>query len=326
MGIGSWRRLFLACSVGLWAGAAGAQLAKVDLWVLPTTSPSDQEFLLGSPNAKPASIAAELRLPRGGSDRLPAVVMLHGSGGIVGAQDAWAREFAAMGLATLMIDSFSGRGIVSTVSDQDQLSRWAMIVDAYRALDRLSRHPRIDPARIALMGFSRGGGAAHYAALKRFAALYGPGDGMGFAAFVALYPTCDRVFRDGQSTVDKPIRLFHGTADDYIPIDSCRAYVDRMRRAGADIALTEYPGAHHVFDNPALKPPVRLAQGQTTRACPLIEETAEGVLVNSQTRRPFSYAGDACVERGVTVAYDAQAHAEVIKAVREFLATALKLK
>jgi hypothetical protein len=35
-----------------------------------------------------------------------------------------------------------------------------MIVDAYRAFDLLPKHPRIDPAHIALMGFSRDWGSS----------------------------------------------------------------------------------------------------------------------------------------------------------------------
>jgi hypothetical protein len=44
-------------------------------------------------------------------------------------------------------------------------------------------------------------------------------------------------------------------------------------------------------------------------------------LFNSQTAKPFSYA-DACVEFGLTVAYNAQAVADAQKAVRE-ITTAL---
>ena len=125
---------------------------------------------------------------------------------------------------------------------------------------------------------------------------------------------------------DKPIRIFHGAADNYVPADKCRAYVERLKKVGNDITLIEYTGAHHVFDNPALKNPVKLAQGQTTRGCPFLEEVPGGRIVNSQTKQTFTYASDPCVERGVTIAYDAQAHAEVVKAIKEFLIVTLQPK
>jgi hypothetical protein len=102
--------------------------------------------------------------------------------------------------------------------------------------------------------------------------------------------------------------------------------VDRLRKAGKDILLTEYPDAHHVFDNPALQNPLKLPQAQTTRRCPPLEETPDGQIVNSQTKQPFTYAGDPCVERGTTVAYHAQAHAEALKAIKEFVIATLQPK
>ena len=67
-----------------------------------------------------------------------------------------------------MLDSFSGRGLTSTSTNQALLGRFNMILDAYRALDVIANHPRIDPTRIAVMGFSRGGQSALYSSLKRF--------------------------------------------------------------------------------------------------------------------------------------------------------------
>ena len=318
--------LSFVCIGMLASTSAHAQIARLELHMMQTQSPTDQEFLTGRKDAKPVIITGELRIPRPGTDRLPAVVLLHGSGGASGLQDNWAREFNALGIATLIVDSFTGRGIVSTGNDQDQLSRLAMVLDAYRALELLAKHPRIDSARVMVMGWSRGGGAAHWSALKRFSAMHGPGGGLGFAGYIALYPTCNRVFIEGLDVVDKPIRIFHGAADDYVPIAGCRAYVDRLRKAGKDVSLTEYPDAHHIFDNPALKNPLKLPQAQTTRRCPPLEEAQDGRIINSQTKQPFTYAGDPCVERGTTVAYDTQAHAEALKAIKEFVTTTLQPK
>lgn len=322
------RPLVLAAVVGASAAlaphAAQAQIAKLELHVLQTQTPTDQEFLTGRKDARPASIVGELRIPKPGTDRLPAVVLLHGSGGVTDREDTWARELNAMGVATFMLDSFTGRSIGNTIADQDQLSRLAMVGDAYRALELLAAHPRIDANRVMLMGFSRGGGATHWAAQKRFWQLHGRSGGPGFAAYVAFYPNCNRRFVGGLDVVDKPIRIFHGTADDYIPIAGCRAYVEALKQAGKDVSLTEYAGAHHGFDNPARKSTVKVARAQTTRNCPLLEETPDGRIVNSRTQQPFRYASDPCVETGTTLAYDAKAYAESLAAVKQLVTATLQ--
>lgn len=57
--------------------------------------------------------------------------------------------------AAFILDAFTGRGIIDTNADQSQLDSIAMMHDAFAALGKLATHPRIDPARIAAMGFSR---------------------------------------------------------------------------------------------------------------------------------------------------------------------------
>jgi dienelactone hydrolase len=320
--------------------AAVAQIARNEIHSFQTISPSDQQFLMKKEGAPSPTIAGELRIPRPGTDRMPAVVLLHGSDGVTNNIDAWAREIASTGTAVFIVDSFTGRNLVNVAADQDRLSRFAQVVDAYRALDLLTKHPRIDPKRIAVMGFSRGGGAAHWAAMERFHEAYGSKD-VAFAGFVAFYPTCNRSLRGSAEVSSKPIRILHGTADDYVPIAECRAYVDRQRAAGSDIALTEVPGAHHIFDEANLASEVRIANFQnifeeanlpsevrianvqTTRNCPLIEEADDGVLVNSATRRPFTYASDPCVERGVTIGHIPVGLVVARRLVREFIDLAL---
>lgn len=121
---------------------------------------------------------------------------------------------------------------------------------------------------------------------------------------------------------DHPIRLFHGTADDYNPVAPCRAYVERLREAKKDVRLTEDPDAAHLFDEPALARPFKLTRAPTTRHCELTEGR-NGVVLNAKTYTPFSYA-DACVEYGPTVAFDEKAYAASRKAVAELVTEVLR--
>ena len=78
------------------------------------------------------------------------------------------------------------------------------------------------------MGFSRGGQAALYASLKRFHQLWNK-SGIEFAAYVPFYPDCMTTFRSDTEVVDRPIRIFGGTPDDYNPIAACKPYAARLR-------------------------------------------------------------------------------------------------
>ncbi|GGC65779.1 dienelactone hydrolase family protein [Undibacterium terreum] len=298
-----------------------AQVARMEIHTFPSMTLSDQEFLTGSKDGKAVTLAGELRLPRAGSDRLAAVVILHGSGGINGGITDWAQDLNAMGVATFVIDSFTARGITNTFNDQAQLGRLAMTIDAYRALDLLARHPRIDPARIALMGFSRGGQPALYASLKRFQKMHSTA-GLEFAAYMPFYAACGTSYLEDEGVAGKPIRLFHGVADDYAPIAACRSYTARLQAAGKDVVLTEYAGAGHVFDWQALKKPVKLEKAQRTGQC-VLAEAQDGVIINAKTKQAFSYA-DPCVDLGPTIAYDEKASNEARRDVKNFVTAVLK--
>jgi len=140
--------------------------ARVEAIPIQTLTISDEQFLKGDAYGRPTTIAGVLRIAQG-SGRLPLVVLVAGSGGITNA-DVWDRQFETMGVSTFEMDSFAGRGIVSTIVDQSQLGRLNMILDLYRSLAVLAAHPRVDPKRIAVMGFSPGAQATLYASLKRF--------------------------------------------------------------------------------------------------------------------------------------------------------------
>jgi len=205
------------------------------------------QFLAGAPGGRAADIWGDLQLPRGGAGRVPAVVIVHSAGGVGPHEWDWAAELNDIGLATFVLDSFSGRGLHNAVGRPGRFAPVLATVDAYRALELLSTHPRIDPSRIALMGFSYGGIVSLYASLTRFHRMHGPA-GAAFAAFLPFYPFCNYRFVADAQVSERPIRIFHGAADDWTPIGPCRGYVERLRRAGKDVQLIEYPGAPHAFD------------------------------------------------------------------------------
>ncbi len=88
------------------------------------------------------------------------------------------------------------------------------------------------------MGFSKGAVAAVYSSNERFRKLHGPSN-VQFAAHIGLYTPCNVRYAQDDKTSSKPIRMFHGIADDYVSIEPCREYAERLKKAGADVALTE---------------------------------------------------------------------------------------
>lgn len=295
--------------------------ARIEVLPIETVTISDAQFLTGDAGGKPTIVAGALRLAQG-AGRLPLVVFIAGSGGFSSNTDVWDLQFEEMGISTFTLDGFAARGITSLVTDQSKLGRLNMIVDLYRSLAVLAAHPRVDPARIAVMGFSRGGQIALYASLKRFQKRWNS-SGVEPAAYIPLYPTCVTTYIDDTDVSGHPIRIFHGVSDDYVEIAPCRAYVARLRAAGKDVTLTEYADTWHAFDYVVLPSTPMIAQNAQTTHCVLKEEPG-GVILNMATMKPFTFE-DGCVGRNPHVAYSASATHATEVAVKDLLRTAFKL-
>ena len=328
-----WRVAIAAwtfCTVVLLAGIeTNAQsmpkdvASRVEIYAIPSLTISDQQFLTGDANGKPVTVAGEFRIAQG-TGRLPVVVLMHGSSGVGSSMDPWVHQFNAMGISTFVIDGFSGRGLTAVGPNQALLGRLNLIVDIYRSLDILAKHPRVDPDRIVLMGFSRGGQAALYASLDRFNKLWNK-SGAQFAAYIPFYPDCSTTYATDTEVATRPIRIFHGTPDDYNPVASCKAYVARLQAAKRDVVLTEYPDSAHGFDAGllGLSTVGVSANAQTARHCH-IKEGEGGVLMNADTQAPFGYK-DACIEFNPHVGGNPATAEQARKAVSDFLRVLFKL-
>ena len=245
---------FLFCSKGISEESlSDGKKGKIKFESIPVVTLN--QFLKGETEGKSVQISGKLQFPKKKwTGRLPAVVLLHGGGGVSDNQSTWAASLRNIGIATFIVDSNSARGCrkkektISLCKNAYLHQGLGHIPDAYRALDLLSTHPRIDPKRIGLMGFSVGGKAALYASVKRFQKMWGT-PGLEFAAYVPFYPGCKTVFENDEIISDSPVRIFFGELDDFVSAELCQEYVNRLRKTGKDVTITIYPNVGHAFDH-----------------------------------------------------------------------------
>src|SRR4051812_42459328 len=110
-----WAAFFVMVPGIAFAEPAVSDLAaRTELRAVETLTLTDEQFLLGDKSGKTVTVAGELRFPRSATGRAPAIILQHGSGGVGSREEYWAKFFNELGVATFVIDSFSGRGIVQT--------------------------------------------------------------------------------------------------------------------------------------------------------------------------------------------------------------------
>jgi dienelactone hydrolase len=320
----------LVLAAGLCIGAAGATAqtpenksvpARTEVHAFPSLTLTDTQFLNGDANGKQVTLTGTLSIAQG-TGKLPVAILMHGSGGIGPNVPPWVQLLNANGISTFVLDGFTGRGLTGVGHDQILLGRLNFTLDMYRAMEVLAKHPRVDANRIAMIGFSRGGQGILFASLDRFQKQWNK-SGASVAAYIPFYPDCGTSYRDDTATTGGPIRIHHGEPDDYNPLRSCMAYVDRLKTAGRDVAITAYPNAEHGFDSPLLPPKTVATNNQSVREC-ILKEGDNGLVINAATNQSFTYK-DECVRLNPHVGSNAAATAAARAAVLETLRGVFKL-
>jgi dienelactone hydrolase len=207
---------------------------------------------IASLHETPLNIAGRLRVPEL-DGQLPAVILLHGSAGPSAREGGYAEPLNDAGFVTLELDQWSPRGLAGGASGRPRTVA-ETLPDLYGARAWLAAHPKVDPARIGVVGFSFGAVAAMLAATR---ARNEPFLGEDcFAALMPVYPIChlyNRVpgFEFG-GLVDAPVLIVTGALDGYDNDpragETLVASLDAADRARIRTeVMTE---AHHGFDMP----------------------------------------------------------------------------
>ena len=212
--------------------------------------------------------------PPAGTGKRMATIHLHGGGFTGGSKDG----------LTERIRPLAARGYVS-IAAQYRLAgdaKWPAQIEDVKAAIRWTRANAaslgIDPARIAVVGYSAGGHLALMAAgTQNRPELEGRGGHAGVGtqvvACAAYYPVTEiRAGGDGAANVlmaagsdaaahraaspvtyvansFAPTVLFHGVADTTVPLESSQRFMQLLRDAGVVTELHTFAGAPHAFDS-----------------------------------------------------------------------------
>jgi dienelactone hydrolase len=310
------------------AGDAHAQSANETI-TLPSATYANfgQIFTHAAPDAL-VDVPATLGFPADTTGHMPAVVIVHTLAGFRGQNEGWqAQQLREAGFATLTYDSFAARGMGDLVATpmRGRPPYPSALADAFVALATLSRDPRIDPKRTAILGFSFGGEVAHDTAFERVRAALSQ-DQQRFAAHVAYYPAgVYGVVADANAYTGAPILLMIGD-DDTLPVAKAEAYLTYGKAYGhpAPVELVTYAGAKHGWTDPGLGAAREYPYLASTRKCPFVlisQHDGRRLLVDGEARAFEDKGFEACIRDslGYTMGYDEAVRRRSADTAIEFL-------
>lgn len=304
----------------------------------PTRSPYDFSELLHNYDAAVQHTGkGHLTLPEGASvdNPVPAMIILHGSGGIdKDREPVYAQMFAQHGIAAFVLDYYSVRG---STKDSSYLmktlsaSETDVVVDAYSALKILGSHPAIDASRIGVTGYSYGGMATRYTLDPRIKAAVAP-DVPRFAAHIDVYGPCHQTLGNTQTTGAPYLAVF-GDEDNSVDPGQCKTVHGNIANAGSPVETLMIPGAGHawessrprdVYDFPYISnctmsfDPVSgapLINGKQTTSSPIGATRGERAFA----RAKIMVDAPQCIKRGYIIGDDKNADTKAKAKMLEFL-------
>ncbi|MFZ4809525.1 MAG: dienelactone hydrolase family protein [Hyphomicrobiaceae bacterium] len=257
--------------------------------------------------------------------RVPAAVIINSSGGVNAlVEHYYARVLSREGIAALVVDSFSPRGVRRTGDDQNRVAQSKSNSDAFAGHRWLSSQNWVDPQKIIVLGMSRGGEAAYSAALDGLRKRMEVGKAT-FAAHVAIaIGGCNFPQRDVRTT-GGPIFFMLAELDETQLVGPCIEYVEKMRKAGtATIRVAVYPGVYHAYEGTSGV--MFAADNWASQNCSgRFDRDENFLLYHRGTNRRITpgsqtdYLFKTCLQRGYVVGGDERVKAQATADLLQFL-------
>ncbi len=200
-------------------------------------------------------VDAFIAFPKKGEGPFPVVMFTHASGGAALFTDEWfkfnrlaAKSLLKKGIGVMFLDNFSARGQRHTYVDQSTITHWSTVMDAFKALEYLSKDPKVNIKKVGITGWSRGGAISLMASEKRLRDELISED-LYFAAAQPRSPPCWSIgmFVNPQPIKETKTWMVLGGADDYTLAKHCVELGEKYKANGADIEITVKKGWHHGF-------------------------------------------------------------------------------
>ncbi|MGW8161562.1 MAG: dienelactone hydrolase family protein [Desulfobulbales bacterium] len=176
----------------------------------------------------------------------PGILVVHEWWGLNEYARERARMFAELGYTALAVDMY---GDGKQAEHPDEAGKFAAAVrqnltaETQRfkaAMEVLKKHPTVDAAHIAAVGYCFGGSVALEMARQ----------GLDLDAVVCFHGPLATDHPAAPGVVKARILVCNGGADKLITPESIEAFKKEMQNAGVDYKFISYPGAKHSFTNP----------------------------------------------------------------------------
>jgi len=177
----------------------------------------------------------------------PGVLVVHEWWGLNDFARERALKLAGLGYVALAADMYGGG---ATARDREEAGKLAgallgnpdrLRARAQAALKVLAADPRVDPKRLAAIGFCFGGTTVLELAFS----------GADLAGVVSFHGGLPKAGPDDLKRIKAAILVLHGADDPHVSPADIAAFEQAMRQARADWQMVFFGGAVHSFTNPA---------------------------------------------------------------------------